>query len=627
MTETPYGPGRSAWTPADAPSAPVITQEAPESLDITPGADENGPHAEYAILNETAGSWLDASGGDSATPVWKSRTGWGTVRATGLATSVSYTFRLKARSGDGTETGFGPSAAYTVGFIATDERAVIWGVAKASSTVTAPAFMDGLPTIIRLGGKSLNDFGFHPDRITGLDLPRVVPDEELVPGGLSWRVHDEYFAPKRIVMEGYVHGSSPGDMRLRLAYLKSFISTFDGSPWRSCAPVILERSDMGDRHWRAFYEAVEEVEPIGGLEHASSARVRVSVKCPEPFAFSNDVTRVMFTPSGGSFHAVDLGNAPSDAVHVIRGPASNPSFTVGDMVFLTDFSDGLSFRDVQNELRTGACDPPGVEAAAWRTTETGMGILVSDGLSVCYTARGNPRDGSWVLAVEPQWSSSGRAADATVFTHRADADNFIRLYWRAADRAWVFLKRAGGVDVSAISGPQAFTAGTRVVLGISYDATNAGGMKLFVDGAQAGADGSTAALHKVPQEIILHANDSAERPDTVFGFIAGWSRMLSADEMLRIARDQSTVRNRNVTVSWAGTLDTGDLLSLDSAEKTATLFDVSTGLRTNALAAVTGDIPSLAPGRRRTATDRTQTMVWCGTAMGGMEIRYRRRYL
>ncbi len=80
-------------------------------------------------------------------------------------------------------------------------------------------------------------------------------------------------------------------------------------------------------------------------------------------------------------------------------------------------------------------------------------------------------------------------------------------------------------------------------------------------------------------------------------------------------------------VSYAGTLDAGDLLSLDSARKTATLFDVSSGARTNALAAVTGDIPSLAPGRRRTATDRTQTMVWCGTAMAGMEIRYRRRYL
>ncbi len=171
------------------------------------------------------------------------------------------------------------------------------------------------------------------DRITGLDLPRVVPDEELVPGGLSWRVHDEYFSAKRIVMEGYVHGSSPDDLRLRLAYLKSFLSTFDGNPWRSCAPTILERSDMGDRHWRVYYEAVEEIETVGKRDMASSARISAAVKCPEPFALSNEVTRVSFAPGAGSFHAVDLGNAPSDAVHVIRGPAANPSFSVGDMVF------------------------------------------------------------------------------------------------------------------------------------------------------------------------------------------------------------------------------------------------------------------------------------------------------
>ena len=103
--------------------------------------------------------------------------------------------------------------------------------------------------------------------------------------------------------------------------------------------------------------------------------------------------------------------------------------------------------------------------------------------------------------------------------------------------------------------------------------------------------------------------------------------MLSSDEMLRVAVDPASVRNHNVAVAYTGTLDAGDMLVLDSREKTAMLVDVSAGTRTNVLATVSGGVPALVPGRRRAATDRTQTMIYAGTSMTGMEVRYRRRYL
>lgn len=627
MTETGFGPGRYSWTPAETPSAPLLSQNTPQSIDVILGSDSNGPYAEYAIFNETDGVYLDAEGCASPTPVWRTRALWVTVRAIGLEAFVSYTFKVRARSGDGIETNYGPVATFVVWDIIIEELPVSWEVVKASSTISAPAFMTGLPASIRLAGKSLNDFGFHVDRISGLDLPRVVPDEELVPGDHAWQVHDEYFAPKRIVLEGHIHGISPEDLRLRIAYLKSFLATFDGNPWRSCAPVTLERSDMGDRHWRSYYESIDQVETIGKRDLASSARIRVTMKCPIPFALSNEIVRVTFAPEAGSFHAIDLGNAPSDAVYVIRGPATDPAFSVGDMVFLCDFSDGLAFTDVENILGEGTFSPAANEGAAYRTTETGMGILVKGDDTVSYTAKGNPDDGSWVIVIEPQWQSSANTADAVVFEHRSDEDNLLRLSWNGSSQTWVFLKRAGSIEAEVETPAQAFTAGTRITLGITYDSTNAGGMKIYVKGEQAGVSGDIAVLNEAPEYITLHRGDGAMQPDAVFALIAGWSRMLSSDEMLRIAGDSSALVNRNTTVEYTGTLEDGDLLTFDSETRSTELLVVSEGARVNALDSVAGEIPVLSPGRRRTATDRTQTVIYSRVAATGMEVRYRRRYL
>jgi hypothetical protein len=231
------------------------------------------------------------------------------------------------------------------------------------------------------------------------------------------------------------------------------------------------------------------------------------------------------------------------------------------------------------------------------------------------------------MVIEPQWRSSARSTDAVVFENRYDADNLVRLYWNGASQAWVFRKRAGGAQAEVRSSVQAFTAGTRIVLGITWDSTNAGGMKIYVDGVQEGVGGDVAVLYQAPNTVTLQSGDGALQPDAVYSLVAGWSRMFSADEMLKAANDVETIINHNTTIQYTGSLDTGDTLTIDSVRRTAELFDLSSGTRSNALGNLAGEIPVLTPGRRRTATDRTQTMIRCRTAMGGMEVRYRRRYL
>ena len=627
MTETGFGPGGYEYTLSSVPSAPVLAGDTPTTLLVTIGEDANPAYTDYAIYNVTSGLYLNTSGAGTSEAVWQTSGEWGTVTATGLTPDTEYTFKVKARNQDNIETEYGPSAQFTTYGLASDELSMVLVVRKASSTISAPAFMSGLPASIRVAGKSLNELGFHVDKISGLDVPRVVPDEELVPGDHTWHVWDEYFAPKRIVLEGHVHGSSSVDLRLRLAYLKSFLSTFEGNPWRSTAPVRLERSDLPDRHWIAYYDSVDVVETLGKRDLSSSARVRVTMKCPTPYAVSNDVIRVVFTPVAGTFKTVDLGNAPSDAVYVIKGAVTNPSFTVGDMVFHCDFSDGLSFTDVENSSCDGTYSPSGNEAGAYSTTETGTGILVAGTDTVSFSAIGNKNDGSWVVAIAPQWQSSSQGSDVVILEHKYDADNYIRLYWDAAGDKWVFRKRASGTNYEVSSESQAFTSGTRIIIGIAYDSTNAGGMKLFIDGVQAGVGGNIAVLASSPTTVTLHEGSGSMQPNAVFDMVAGWSRMLSADEMLKIATDPMAVANLNISLSYTGTLAENDLLTFNSRVKTAEFFDVSAGTRTNALNSVTGTIPLLTPGRKRTSSDRTQTVVYSKTATGQMEVRYRRRYM
>ncbi|MDP2984113.1 MAG: hypothetical protein Q8O92_12390 [Candidatus Latescibacter sp.] len=627
MTETGFGGGRYAFTLAEPPAAPILTAVGSTSGLVTLDADGNPSYTEYAIYNATTGQYLDASGNGSSSPVWRTRSAWGTASAGGLNPSTEYEFKAKARNQEGTATSFGAGAFLTTFECATEDLDSFFTVMKASSTISAPEFMSGLSASILLAGKNLHDFGFYVDRISGLDLPKVVPDEELLPGAHTWKVWDEYFALKRIVLEGHVHGTSPEDLRLRLAYLKSFLTTFEGNPWRSTAPVHLERSDMGDRHWQVYYESIDQAETLGKRDISTSARVRVTMKCPIPYALSNDIVRKEFSPGVGGFNSLDLGNAPSDAVYVITGPAANPSFSMGDMVFLCNYADGLAFRDVENAALTGTFTPSNGEAGAYRTTETGMGILVTGSSTLSYTAPGNSDDGAWVVVFEPQWQSSTQTEDVVILEHRYDADNFIRLYWDGSAQAWVFRKRAAGADAEVSTPFQAFTAGTRIVIGITYDHSNAGGMKLFIDGVQAGVGGNTTVITQAPEGLTLHSGDGTMQPDAVFSLIAGWSRMLSADEMLKIATDTKAVKNLNVPVSYTGSLEEGDLLTLDSERKTAALFDVSAGTRTNVINSLSGEIPALIPGRRRTATDHTQTMIYSKTEAAKMEVRYRRRFL
>ncbi|MCP4250229.1 MAG: hypothetical protein GY778_24560 [bacterium] len=110
----------AATTLAEVPPAPLVGNSAATTLDVDPETGSNPASTEFAIDVSSVidavwdGFYVDASGNPSATPVWQTNADWGTTTVNGLLEGgIEYCFRVKARNGEGVESGFSPTACDT----------------------------------------------------------------------------------------------------------------------------------------------------------------------------------------------------------------------------------------------------------------------------------------------------------------------------------------------------------------------------------------------------------------------------------------------------------------------------------------------------------------------------------
>jgi autotransporter-associated beta strand protein len=116
---TSYGTVSTFFTLANVPSAPTVNNPTTSSLDVIINVNSNPSATEFAI-QETGGNYVQANGTLSGSAVWQTAATWGTKTVTGLASSTTYTFQVKARNGANTETTFGTSAGGLVSAIPTN---------------------------------------------------------------------------------------------------------------------------------------------------------------------------------------------------------------------------------------------------------------------------------------------------------------------------------------------------------------------------------------------------------------------------------------------------------------------------------------------------------------------------
>ncbi|MCU0421457.1 MAG: YDG domain-containing protein [Bacteroidia bacterium] len=96
------------WTLANIPTAPIVNSPSATTLNIAIGNSDGNPNnTTYAIRENNSGNFVQINGSLGVTEIWQTAATWGTITITGLSSSTSYTFSVKARNGNDVETSYG----------------------------------------------------------------------------------------------------------------------------------------------------------------------------------------------------------------------------------------------------------------------------------------------------------------------------------------------------------------------------------------------------------------------------------------------------------------------------------------------------------------------------------------
>jgi hypothetical protein len=116
--ETGLGTASSAlYTLANTPGAPTVTAASSTTQTIVLDANSNPSTTTFAIQETTGLDYVQADGTIDATEVFQTNATWGTVTVTGLSVDTAYTFKVKAKNGDTTQTAFGTAASAVYTFV------------------------------------------------------------------------------------------------------------------------------------------------------------------------------------------------------------------------------------------------------------------------------------------------------------------------------------------------------------------------------------------------------------------------------------------------------------------------------------------------------------------------------
>jgi hypothetical protein len=167
----------SFYTLANTPTAPIVNNPTPGTLDVTISETDGNPAITTYAIKEAGGQFVQSNGVLSASAVYQTAAAWAAApTVNGLSPSTPYSFTVQARNGDGVTTSFGPSAgastlAGTVAPVVTTQAA--------TSPSTSGATLNG--TVTANGGAAIVDRGFY----WASGTPVSTLDSQLSAGGTA----------------------------------------------------------------------------------------------------------------------------------------------------------------------------------------------------------------------------------------------------------------------------------------------------------------------------------------------------------------------------------------------------------------------------------------------------------
>ncbi len=93
-----------SYTLANRPFPLKIVNSTPYSLSIDIDSNNNPEMTLYAIINDTDGFYIDATGNFSESPTWLSKYKWKSITISNLTPDILYSFKIKAQNKDKIET-------------------------------------------------------------------------------------------------------------------------------------------------------------------------------------------------------------------------------------------------------------------------------------------------------------------------------------------------------------------------------------------------------------------------------------------------------------------------------------------------------------------------------------------
>ena len=126
------------YTLADVTSAPTLNNPTSISLDVAINSSTNPSTTQFAIYETSTSQYVQTNGSLGASAFWQTASTWGTKTVTGLAPSTSYTFEVKARNGDNTETAYGSTASLSTASNGVSKLTT--PTANAAGTITTTGF-------------------------------------------------------------------------------------------------------------------------------------------------------------------------------------------------------------------------------------------------------------------------------------------------------------------------------------------------------------------------------------------------------------------------------------------------------------------------------------------------------
>jgi hypothetical protein len=241
----------------------------------------------------------------------------------------------------------------------------------------------------------------------------------------------------------------------------------------------------------------------------------------------------------------------------------------------------------------------------YEPTRNDKGLYIGPGDSCSYTNCPTYRKRfSFNVRIQPQFPSDidASAPDKYIFDYNYDSNNAFRLFYDCSDSDWVLNIRSGGTDNTTIrtTNAQTFVIGDYVEIGGWYDyegrdieGTTYYG-KIFVNGVEAGS--VTSAITPPtnhPTNLNIGHLAFANQAECVFDEVNFFILALYDQDITKLHTESEPLQNVNATISYTGTLNANDILTIVTQSGDSEFYDASAGTEASADSNLSGRNPAL----------------------------------